>query len=258
MRLVPLSVCIITLNERDNLPRCLESVAGLAAQIVVVDSGSTDGTQTIARAAGAELHERPFEGMHQQKQHALQLAREEWVLSLDADEWLDGRLREEVAAVVNGGGAAAGGAAVVAYELNRRNEYLGAWIDHCGWSPQWRLPLARRGQVRFTGHGPHDAMVADGRVGRLTGRLCHRPYRDLADHVAKINRYTDTSARERFAAGERAGLGQLVLRPPARFLRMYVLRAGFLDGWRGLLVSALGGVYVLLKYAKLRELGRKA
>jgi len=148
--------------------------------------------------------------------------------------------------------------AFVAYELNRRNEYLGAWIDHCGWSPQWRLRLARRGQVRFTGHGPHDAMVADGRVGRLTGRLCHRPYRDLADHVAKINRYTDTSARERHAAGERAGLGQLVLRPPARFLRMYVLRAGFLDGWRGLLVSALGGVYVLLKYAKLRELGRKA
>ena len=255
MRLVPLSVCIITLNERDNLPRCLESVAGLAAQIVVVDSGSTDGTLQIARAAGAELHERPFAGMHQQKQHALELAREEWVLSLDADEWLDGRLREEVAAVVNGG-AEHGGAAAAAYELNRRNEYLGAWIDHCGWSPQWRLRLARRTSARFTGHGPHDAMVADGAVGRLTGRLCHRPYRDLADHVAKINRYTDTSARERHAAGERAGLGQLALRPPARFLRMYVLRAGFLDGWRGLLVSALGGFYVFLKYAKLRELGR--
>src|SRR5262245_60760761 len=123
MRAVPLSVCIITLNERDNLPRCLESVAGLAAQIVVVDSGSTDGTHQIARAAGAELHERPFEGMHQQKQHALSLAREEWVLSLDADEWLDGRLREEVAAVVNGKGAAARGAgadgACAAYELNR-------------------------------------------------------------------------------------------------------------------------------------------
>jgi glycosyltransferase involved in cell wall biosynthesis len=264
MRLVPLSVCIITLNERDNLPRCLESVAGLAAQIVVVDSGSTDGTRQIARAAGAELHERPFEGMHQQKQFALELAREEWVLSLDADEWLDGRLREEVAAVVNGGGGGgaqatqgASAATVAAYALNRRNEYLGAWIDHCGWSPQWRLRLARRARVRFTGHGPHDEMVADGAVGRLTGRLCHRPYRDLADHVAKINRYTDTSARERHAAGERAGLGQLVLRPPARFLRMYVLRAGFLDGWRGLLVSALGGFYVFLKYAKLRELARE-
>jgi len=258
MRLVPLSVCIITLNEEDDLPRCLASVAGLAQQIVVLDSGSTDRTRELATAAGAEVSIREFRGHVEQKNAALELAQHDWILSLDADEWLDGRLREEVAAVVNGGGAAAGGAAVAAYELNRRNEYLGAWIDHCGWSPQWRLRLARRGQVRFTGHGPHDAMVADGRVGRLTGRLCHRPYRDLADHVAKINRYTDTSARERFAAGERAGLGQLVLRPPARFLRMYVLRAGFLDGWRGLLVSALGGVYVLLKYAKLRELGRKA
>ena len=264
MRLVPLSVCIITLNERDNLPRCLESVAGLAAQIVVVDSGSTDGTRQIARAAGAELHERPFEGMHQQKQFALELAREEWVLSLDADEWLDGRLREEVAAVVNGGGGGgaqatqgASTATVAAYALNRRNEYLGAWIDHCGWSPQWRLRLARRARVRFTGHGPHDEMVADGAVGRLTGRLCHRPYRDLADHVAKINRYTDTSARERHAAGERAGLGQLVLRPPARFLRMYVLRAGFLDGRHGFMLAVSNAEGTYYRYLKLMRLGEK-
>ena len=113
-------------------------------------------------------------------------------------------------------------------------------------------------QPQYLRDAPRLGAAADGAVGRLTGRLCHRPYRDLADHVAKINRYTDTSARERAAAGERAGLGQLVLRPPARFLRMYVLRAGFLDGWRGLLVSALGGFYVFLKYAKLRELGRRA
>ncbi|HZM01251.1 MAG TPA: glycosyltransferase family 2 protein, partial [Planctomycetota bacterium] len=141
MRPVPLSVCIITLNERDNLPRCLESVRGLAAQVVVVDSCSTDGTQQLARQAGAELHERPFEGHIKQKQFALDLAREDWVLSLDADEWLDDRLREEIAGIVEGGEVSGG--ACVAYELNRRNEYLGAWIDHCGWSPQWRLRLAR-------------------------------------------------------------------------------------------------------------------
>ena len=259
MRSVPLSVCIITLNERDNLPRCLESVAGLATQVVVLDSCSTDGTQQIARAAGAEVHERPFEGHVKQKQHALDLAREDWVLALDADEWLDDRLRAEIAGLVNGA-AGAGHAArgCVAYELNRRNEYLGAWIDHCGWSPQWRLRLVRRGQARWTGADPHDHLQATGEVGRLTGRLCHRPYRDLADHVAKVNRYTDTMARLRHEAGERGSLVQLVLRPPARFVRMYVLRAGFLDGWRGLLVSALGGFYVFLKYAKLRELGRRA
>jgi len=249
---VPLSVCIITLNERDNLPRCLESVAGLASQVVVLDSCSTDGTQQLARQAGAEVHERPFEGHVRQKQLALELAREDWVLSLDADEWLDGALRDEIASVV--GAAGAGGC--VAYELNRRNQYLGAWIDHCGWSPQWRLRLARRGAARWTGGDPHDELVASGPVGRLTGRLCHRPYRDLADHVGKINRYTDTMARLRHEAGDRGSLVQLVLRPPARFLRMYLLRAGFLDGWRGLLVSSLGAFYVFLKYAKLRELGR--
>ena len=253
MRFVPLSVCIITLNERDDLPRCLQSVSGLAAQVVVLDSCSTDGTQQIARAAGAEVHERPFEGINRQRQHALDLAREDWVLSLDADEWLDGRLRDEVARIVSG--AASDGC--VGYEVNRRNEYLGAWIDHCGWSPQWRLRLARRGHARASGTDPHDALSADGRVGRLTGRLCHRPYRDLAEHVAKINQYTDTMALQRHQAGEQGSLGKLVLRPPARFLRMYLLRAGFLDGWRGLLVSALGAMYVFLKYAKLRELGRK-
>jgi glycosyltransferase involved in cell wall biosynthesis len=249
---VPLSVCIITLNERDNLPRCLESVAGLATQVVVLDSCSTDGTQQVAREAGAEVHERPFEGHVRQKQHALELAREEWVLSLDADEWLDARLRDEIAGIVKGGAGR-----VEAYELNRRNEYLGAWIDHCGWSPEWRLRLVRRGRARWTGHDPHDRLEATGAIGRLQGRLCHRPYRDLADHVSKINRYTDTMARERHEAGERSSWGKLWLRPPARFLRMYLLRAGFLDGWRGLLASALGAFYVFLKYAKLRELGRQ-
>jgi glycosyltransferase involved in cell wall biosynthesis len=260
---VSLAVCIITLNEQDDLPRCLASVAGLAAQLVVVDSLSTDGTQQIAREAGAELYERPFAGHVQQKQYALEHAREDWVLCLDADEWLDERLRAEISGIV--GAAAAGGVqedvqggtpdgvdGVVGYELNRRNEYLGDWIDHCGWSPEWRLRLVRRGRARWTGRDPHDRLDADGRVARLGGRLLHQPYRDLAEHVAKVNRYTDTVARLRYEAGDRPSLGALLLRPPARFLRMYLLRAGFLDGWRGLVVSAMGGVYVFLKYAKLR------
>lgn len=256
---MPLSVCIITLNEQDQLPRCLLSVAGLAAQVVVLDSLSTDGTQALARAAGAEVHEQPFAGHVQQKQAALELAREDWVLCLDADEWLDERLRAEIAAVVGAAGAAKGAApeAVAGYELNRRNRYLGAWIDHCGWSPQWRLRLVRRGRARWTGADPHDRLEAHGATARLGGRLLHQPYRDLAEHVSKVNRYTDTMARLRHASGARAGLSALMLRPVGRFLRMYVLRAGFLDGWRGLVVSVMGGVYVFLKYAKLRELGRR-
>jgi glycosyltransferase involved in cell wall biosynthesis len=252
---VSLAVCIITLNEPDHLPRCLESVAGLAAQVGVVVSLSTDATQQIARDAGAEGFARPFEGHVKQKQYALEHAREQWVLCLDGDEWLDERLRAAIAAIV--AAPAAGGATADGYELNRRNRYLGAWIDHCGWSPEWRLRLVRRGRARWTGADPHDHLVAEGVVARLDGRLLHEPYRDLAEHVAKVNRYTDTMARLRHAHGERPGFAALYLRPPARFLRMYVLRAGFLDGWRGLVVSVMGGVYVFLKYAKLRELARR-
>jgi glycosyltransferase involved in cell wall biosynthesis len=255
MRPVPLSVCIITLNEEEDLPRCLASVAGLAQQIVVLDSGSSDRTQSLATEAGAEVSVREFRGHVEQKNAALALARHEWVLSLDADEWLDEALRAEVARVIDGGAPEA----VQGYELDRRSLYLGAWIDHCGWAPQWRLRLVRRGPAKWTGMDPHDRLEVPGRVERLKGRLGHRPYRDLADHVAKVNRYTDLMATRRREAGVRPPALALLLRPPARFARMYLLRAGFLDGWRGLVVSAMGAYYVFLKYAKLREAwGRSA
>jgi len=244
---VSLSVCIITLNEEDNLPRCLASVAGLATQVVVVDSGSTDRTRELAAAAGAQVQVRPFSGHVDQKQFALEQGTGDWILSLDADEWLDDVLRAEVARVTSGGPPDVDG-----YELDRRSLYLGAWIDHCGWAPQWRLRLVRRGRARWTGMDPHDRLETPGRTARLAGRLGHRPYRDLADHVAKVNRYTDQMAARRREAGMRSPAFALLLRPPARFVRMYVLRAGFLDGWRGLVVSGMGAYYVFLKYAKLR------
>lgn len=250
---VPLSVCIITLNERDNLPRCLASVAGLATQIVVVDSHSSDGTQQVARDAGALVIERDFRGHVDQKSFALAQAGEDWVLCLDADEWLDDSLRVEVQRVIDG----AVGESAFGYELNRRTEYLGAWIDHCGWSPEWRLRLVRRGSAGWTGADPHDHLEVRGRTARLPGRLCHRPYRNIGEHVAKVNRYTETMAESRHAAGERCSLAKLVLRPVGRFWRMYALQAGFLDGWRGLLVCAMGAFYVFLKYAKLRGLTQR-
>lgn len=246
---VGLSVCIITLDEEDDLPRCLASVAGLATQIVVVDSLSTDRTVEIAREAGAEVVPQAFLGHVRQKQLALEQAREDWILSLDADEWLDDELRAAVQAVLADEGAAGDR---VGFRVNRRTRYLGAWIDHCGWSPEWRLRLVRRGRAHWTGTDPHDRLEADGPVADLPGRLNHRPYRDLTDHVRTIDHYTDIMAARRFEAGERAGLAKLLLRPPARFLRMAVLRAGWRDGWRGLVVATLGAFYVFLKYAKLR------
>lgn len=247
-----LSVCIITFNEEDNLPRCLASVRDLASEIVVVDSASTDATRTIAAEAGARVVEQEFLGHVRQKQLALEQAGEDWVLSLDADEWLDDELAAAVRRVVENGATDGPDG----YEVNRRTHYLGAWIDHCGWSPEWRLRLVRRGRGRWSGNDPHDHLAVPGAVARLDGRLQHRPYRDLAHHLEKVNRYTDTMSRLRHEAGDRASLAKLWLRPPARFLRMYVLRAGFLDGWRGFVVSGIGAFYVFLKYAKLRERAR--
>lgn len=241
-----LSVAIITLDEAHNLPRCLRSIEGLADEIVVVDSLSSDGTQRIAREAGARVVEQAFLGHCAQKQVALEHAREAWVLCLDADEWLDETLRAAIARATAGSGEEPGG-----YELNRRTLYLGGWIDHGGWSPEWRLRLVRRGRARWEGTDPHDRLVCDGRIARLDGRLNHRPYRDIAHHVEKVNRYTDIMAQRRVQRGERASWLAVLLRPPARFLKMYVLRAGFLDGWRGLLVASMGAYYVFLKYGKL-------
>lgn len=253
MGAVHLSVAITTLNEQENLPRCLASLAGLADQIIVLDSFSTDDTRRIAEEAGAEFHTQEFQGHVRQKQTALELARGRWVLNIDADEWLDETLFDAIAAVL----ARADDDGPAGYRLNRRNEYLGAWIDHCGWSPQWRLRLVRTGSGRWAGVDPHDRLEADGPVADLPGRLNHRPYRDLADHLARIGRYTDTMANDRHAAGERSSVFRLLLRPAGRFVRMFIVQRGFLDGWRGLVLSGFGAFYVFLKYSKLMELSRR-
>lgn len=249
---VSLSVCILTRDEEDDLPRCLASVAGLAQQLVVVDSGSTDRTLDLAREAGAEIVEQPWLGFVGQRQVALDHARCPWVLCLDADEWLDAALREAVAAVV----AAPPGEEPAGYELNRRVHYLGDWIDHGGWSPEWRLRLVRRDRAASAGVEPHDHMRVDGTVARLPGRLNHRPYRDLAEHLAKVDAYAAAAAARRLASGTRPSLARLLLRPPGRLLRMAVLRGGLLDGWRGLVIAVVGGFYVFLKEAKLFEATR--
>ncbi len=245
-----LAVCIITRDEEQNLPRCLASVSELATQLVVVDSESTDATAEIARAAGAEVVIQPFLGHVRQKQLALAAAREPWVLCLDADEWLDEDLRAAVRAVL---ARPFERGDPVGHEVNRRTHYLGDWIDHGGWSPEWRLRLVRRDLAQWGGVDPHDHLEVEGSTARLAGRLNHRPYRNLGHHLEKVNSYTDIMVARRLEQGERASLFKLLTRPPARFVRMYFLRLGVLDGWRGFVVATVGAFYVFLKYAKLRE-----
>ncbi len=244
-----LSVCIITLDEERNLPRCLRSVDGLASEVIVVDSASRDRTREIAAAAGARVVEQAFLGHVKQKQKVLDLASEEWVLSLDADEWLDEGLRVEISDVL----ASNPPQDIAGYEVNRQPFYLGRWIHHSGWFPEWKLRLVRRERARWTGFDPHDRLEVSGATRRLSGRLKHWPHVDLSDHTATINSYTDIITGHWRPTGILRTIAGMVLEPPLVFLQKYILQGGFRDGVRGLIIAATTSFYFFLRYAKLWE-----
>lgn len=243
------SVCIITKDEEGNLPECLDSVKW-ADEIVVVDSRSSDRTREIAAAAGAKVVERDFPGHIEQKNFAVAQASNDWVLCIDADERLSPELAASVRRALEDPGDRAG------FECARLTFHGGRPIRHGGWYPDRKLRLFDRRRARWGGRNPHDHVVADGPVGRLEGDLLHHSYRSLSDHVRQIDFFTTIAAREKKARGERSSLSRLALHPFGKFLRMYLLKAGFLDGTAGFVVAVTGAYYVFLKYAKLRELDR--
>lgn len=251
-----ISACIIAKNEADRIQACLASVA-FCDEVLVLDSGSTDGTPDLCRRLGARVLETDWPGWVAQKNRAADAAGHDWVLSIDADERVDAGLAAAIQALRSAHDA--GRADAVAYEVPRKVHALGRWILHGGWYPEWRVRLFDRRQGRWGGVDPHDRFESRGRVGRLVGgHLEHHTWRNLDDFVAKQNRFTTVAAREMLARGRRAGALALVGRPMARFLRMYLLKAGFLDGWAGFQLARLEAFGVFLKYAKLRELARAA
>ena len=249
---VALSVIVITRDEEANIADCLASVS-FAREIVVVDSGSRDRTIEIARAAGArvqQVHDWP--GFGPQKNRALALATEPWVLSLDADERVTPQLREAIVAALQ----AAGGPD--AYSMPRRSSYCGQFIAHSGWYPDRVVRLFRRGSARFTDDAVHERLVTSGPVGRLQGDLLHTTYPDLETMLEKLNRYSSASAGMLHAQGRRSSLAGAVGRGFWAFFRTYVLRSGWLDGRMGfvLAVSVAEGKYY--KYLKLWHLQHRS
>lgn len=247
-----ITACIITLNEEDRLGDCLTSLADVD-EIVVVDSGSTDATRGIAEAAGARVVERDWPGHVEQKNRAVAMAAHDWVLCIDADERLSPELSAAIRALKRDGPGEVRG-----FEVNRHTEYLGRWINHGGWYPQWRMRLIDRRAGGWTGVNPHDRLEVSGPTARLDGDLRHHTYRDLSDHLRTIDNFTSIAARERRRAGRRFNPAMLVLAPLWRCFRMYVLRLGILDGRPGLVLAVMAGYYVFLKHAKLLELERAA
>lgn len=242
-----LSVAVIVLNEAERIRGCLESVAW-ADEVVVVDSGSSDKTVEIAREVTDHVLFHPWAGFAAQKNFALAQCRGDWILSLDADERVSDALQREIAGVL------ARESPVAGYFVPRQNVFQGRWMRHGGLYPDYQLRLFRRGRGAFEARAVHESVRVEGPTGRLRAPLVHESYRGVEDFVARANRYSDLAARELAARGRGGSLADLLLRPLWRFARMYVLTAGFLDGWRGFVLAVLYAHYVFIRAAKVREL----
>lgn len=246
-----LSVTIITLNEAANIDACLASVAW-ADDVLVVDSGSTDDTVARAKAAGARVVVREWPGYANQKNWAAGEAKFDWILSIDADERVSPALAKEIRDRIAAHPTAAG------FRVPRVTWHLGRWIRTTDWYPDYQLRLYDRRRARWKPHRVHESVEADGPVDTLTNDLQHFAYRDISHHHATMDRYTTLAAAEMFERGRRATTLDLVLHPPAAFLRNYVLRRGCVEGSTGFIISAMNAYYVFLKFAKLRRLSAES
>ena len=245
----PLSAILITYNEERDLPQALESLNGVADEVIVVDSGSTDRTCEIAKRSGAQVAEREFTNFGDQKNFAASLAANDWVFSLDADEVLSPELRASL------GEWKLGQPAHSAYEVNRRTNFLGGWIRHSGWYPEYHVRLYRRSQARFKGV-LHETVECDERVGRIDGDLLHFTVRTLEEHNAKLDAFTNKAAEDLYARGRRRWRFSMLFGAPWTVLRVFLFKLGFLDGYRGAIIAWTAGRYVWLKYSKLGVLLR--
>ncbi len=248
--MIPLSAVIITFNEEKNIARCLDSLKGIADDIVVVDSFSTDHTESICKSKGVRFIRHPFEGHIQQKNWAITQAKFPHILSLDADEALDEALIKAILEVkVNWTHSG--------YYMNRLTNYCGKWIRHCGWYPDRKLRLwdSRKGQ--WTGTNPHDRyelMAGDKDTAQLNGDILHYSFYTIEQHLKQVDYFTDISSKALYTKGKKANVLHLIINPVIKFLRDYVFKLGFMDGYYGFVVCKISAKATYLKYAKLRVL----
>jgi glycosyltransferase involved in cell wall biosynthesis len=240
-----LSVVVITKNEAPVIARCLESVAW-ADEIIVVDSGSTDATIEIARKLGATVHETSdWPGPGPQRNRGLDWSSGDWILMLDADEWVPPALRDEIQSVIRGAGAAD------AYRMPRSSSYCGRFMRHGGWWPDHVSRLFRRGAARYGGGIVHDHLLVEGRLGTLRAHLMHEAFVDLDEVLGKLNSYSSWGAQTLQEKGRRGGLTSAIAHGLWTFVRTYVLHGGFLDGREGFMLAVSNAEGAYYKYLKL-------
>ena len=243
--MLPVSVVIITRNEAQRIADCLASVAGLADEVVVVDSGSSDGTQDICAAHGARIVDAEWLGFGPQKDLAVRSARNDWVLCLDADERVSADLAQSIAT------ALVTQPAHSAYRFARSNRFLGRYLRHGEGYPDWSLRLFDRRVAHWSADAVHEKVICAAPVGELSGDLLHDSAETLEGYLAKQNRYTTLQAVA--YTGKPVSAGRLLFSPLIRFIKFYLVRGGFRDGVPGLVHIAIGCINSFIKYAKIRE-----
>lgn len=248
---VKISAVIITYNEEKNIERCLKSLQGIADEIVVVDSYSTDRTKEICESFNVRFLLHPFDGHIQQKNYAVAQACHEYILSLDADEALSPTLQASILEVKNKWEKDG-------YEFNRLTNYCGSWIKYAGWYPDTKLRLWKKVSGKWGGTNPHDKLILNKGTskGLLKGDLLHYSFYSIAEHIAQINYFSDIAAKEAFSKGKNASFIQTILNPLFVFVKKYFFQRGFIGGWTGFTICVISAFGKFLKYIKLRELKR--
>jgi glycosyltransferase involved in cell wall biosynthesis len=244
-----ISAVVITCNEEKNIGRCLQSLQGLADELIVVDSGSTDKTEEICRKYGVtSFIYHPFEGHIQQKNWAMEQAAYSHILSLDADEVISNELRKSILAVKENW-------TVDAYKFNRLTCYCGKWIRHCGWYPDTKIRLWDKRKGRWGGVNPHDAVVMESGASILwiQGDMLHYSYYSISDHVLQLNKFTEVGAREYLKKGKKATVAKIIYKPAWKFIRDYFLMLGVLDGYYGFVICAISAFATFVKYVKAKQ-----
>jgi glycosyltransferase involved in cell wall biosynthesis len=242
-----ITVTIITFNEEQNISECLRCV-DWADEIIVVDSFSTDKTVEIAKKFTDKVIQVEWKGYSAAKNYALQLAQNNWVLSLDADERVTPELAKEIHSILESAGDSFDG-----YEVARRAYFLGKWIRHCGWYPGYTLRLFKKSAGSFSNSLVHERLNFKGKTGKLKNDLLHYTDRNIFQYFEKFNRYTALAVDDMAGKGKKFKVIDLIFRPLFTFLKMYFLRGGWLEGIHGLILSVFSAAYVFIKYAKLWE-----
>lgn len=250
----PISACIICFNEEDNIRRCLESlkwVKDSGGEIVVVDSFSTDHTVKICSQYTDKIFQNKWPGYVNQKNYALSLASNEWVLSLDADEMISTQARDEIIQEwkTNGYEACDG------YYFKRHTYYLGKWINHGGWYPDYKLRLFRKSKGRWGGNDPHDRVIMpkSALLKKFQGEILHFTYKNISHQLKTIDRFSEAALESILSQKSIITFLNLIFRPPIKFFETFLWKMGILDGLPGFIIAVLSSYYVFIKYAKLWE-----